>query len=404
MSEIDLKKERLFILILATVQFVHMVDFVVMMPLGPVLMEVFSISPAQFGALVSSYNFSAGIAGFIFGTIADRFERKKLLLLSMSGFFIGTMICGFAPTYSILLMGRIIAGIFGGVLNVLVFTMVTDLVPFERRGNAMGIIMGAFSVASVLGVPLGLTIADFYGWHWTFFFIAFFSLIICFLSFKVLPLFEPTQRNLNWGNVFKNYLNLMKRKDYLYAYSMIFLVAVSMFVLIPFLSPFAVKNIGIKATDLKYMYLVGGLCTVFTARWIGKATDKFGAKKMFMIVAALSLFPVILFTNAGPMTLVMYLLLSTLFMTIVSGRMIPCMTLISEVPELKERGSFMGLLNSIRSMGSASATLLAGFVIVESEMGTLLHFNWVGWLSIVVVLITVYMAFRMKIHRFSPHS
>lgn len=399
MSELDLKKERLFILILATVQFVHMVDFVVMMPLGPVLMEVFSISPAQFGALVSSYNFSAGIAGFIFGTIADRFERKKLLLLSMIGFFVGTIICGLAPTYAILLFGRIIAGIFGGVLNVLVFTMVTDLVPFERRGNAMGVIMGAFSVASVLGVPLGLTIADFFGWHWTFLFIALFSLIICLLAFKVLPLFLPTQRNLDWSSVFKNYLNLMKKREYLFAYLMIFLVAISMFVLIPFLSPFAVKNIGIKATDLKYMYLVGGLCTIFTARWIGRATDQFGAKRMFMIVAALSLFPVIIFTNAGPMSLILYLLMSTLFMTIVSGRMIPCMTLISEVPALKERGSFMGLLNSIRSMGSASATLLAGFIIVESDSGTLLNFDRVGWLSIIVVLITVIMAFKIKINQ-----
>ncbi|GAB4021190.1 MAG: MFS transporter [Bdellovibrio sp.] len=398
MSDESLKQEKLFIFILAAVQFAHMVDFVVMMPLGPVLMKDLSITPAQFGALVSSYNFSAGIAGFLFGTIADQFERKKLLSISMLGFITGTFLCGISELYFTLIMGRILAGIFGGVLNVLVFTMATDLVPFERRGKAMGVLMGAFSVASVIGVPLGLWIADYWGWNSTFRFIAFFSIFIIAASFLYLPLFPAKGLKLRWTTIIKNYLGLLKKADYLYSYLLIFLVAVSMFVLIPFLSPYAVKNIGIQATDLKYMYLVGGLSTVFTARLIGKSTDKHGAKKVFSHVVFGSLLPVALFTNAGHMNLFFYILMSTLFMTIVSGRMIPCMTMISEVPSQSERGSFMGLLNSIRSMGSAIATITAGFIISESADGSLIHFNTVGYISMIIAIITVFMTKRLRLH------
>lgn len=261
----------------------------------------------------------------------------------------------------------------------------------------MGVIMGAFSIASVLGVPLGLLVADFWGWSSTFIFIALFSLLIFALSF-MLPLFPANNRKSDFAVILKNYFSLLKKGNYAFSYLMIFLVAISMFVLIPFLSPYAVKNIGIQATDLKYMYLVGGLCTVFTAKWIGKMTDRFGARKVFAYVAISSIVPVVLFTNAGPMPLYLYIMMSTLFMTIVSGRMIPCMTLISEVPVGKERGSFMGLLNSIRSLGAATATLLAGFVISETSRGELEHFDRVGYISVVVVIITIAIAYRLRLH------
>ncbi|MCO4793883.1 MAG: MFS transporter, partial [Bacteriovoracaceae bacterium] len=187
MPQENLKQERVYVLLLAAIQFAHIVDFVVMMPLGPVLMKQFSISPAQFGGLVSSYNYAGAAAGILFGLIADRFARRTLLGWIMAGFIIGTFLCGLAPTFPLLLTARIFTGVFGGILNSVVLAIVTDLVPFQRRGTALGVVMSAFSVASVLGVPLGLTIADYMGWQWTFIFIASFSILIWVAALKILP-------------------------------------------------------------------------------------------------------------------------------------------------------------------------------------------------------------------------
>lgn len=391
----DLKIENKYVLILAAIQFAHIVDFVVLMPLGPTLMLDFGITPTQFGSIVSSYNFSAALSGLLFSTIADRYDRKRLLNIALVGFIFSTVLCGLAPSFVLLLSGRILTGIFGGVLNILVFALVTDLVPFQRRGKAMGTIMASFSVSSVVGIPIGLAIADAFSWHWTFFFIAFFSCFIAFYGYKVLPPSPATEKAKPAKEVLLRFLTMLKKADYLRAYSLILMSAMSMFLIIPFLSPYAVNNIGIQTYQLKYMYLVAGLCTVVTARMIGKLTDSHGALKLFSFLALISIIPVWIYTHTGPMSFSAYLLLSALFMTVVSGRMIPAMTMISEVPEVSERGTFMGLLNSIRSFGTASATLFAGLMISENATGQLVGFESVGYITIALTVISIYVASRV---------
>lgn len=391
----DIKTENKFVFILAAIQFAHIVDFVVLMPLGPTLMLDFGITPAQFGSLVSSYNFSAGAAGLLFSTIADRFDRKKLLNISMIGFVVGTILCGIASTFVLLLLSRILTGVFGGILNILVFALVTDLVPFERRGRAMGTVMASFSVASVLGIPVGLAIADVSSWHWTFFFIAAMGAVIGFLGFKTLPGQEVSTDRRPALEVLNRFWQLLKKPEYLRAYGLILMIAMSMFLLIPYLSPYAVNNMGIESSQLKYMYFVAGLCTVATARWIGKLTDRHGSLKIFSALAFMSTVPVWFYTHSGDIGFIPYLILSAFFMTIVSGRMIPVMTMVSEVPEASERGTFMGLLNSIRSFGTASATLIAGFLISESASGEMLGFGQVGYITIVMTILSVFVAARV---------
>lgn len=394
----DLKIENKYVFLLAAVQFAHIVDFVVLMPLGPTLMLDFNISPAQFASLVSSYNFSAGAAGLLFSTIADRFDRKKLLDLCMVGFIVGTILCGLAPTFSLLLAGRILTGVFGGVLNILVFALVTDLVPFARRGNAMGTVMASFSIASVVGIPIGLAIADAFSWHWTFFFIALVSTFIAVAGNRILPSSPGSQEAQPVKVVAMRFLNLLKKPEYVRAYSLILMSAMSIFLLVPFLSPYAVHNIGIESHQLKYMYFVAGLCTIVTAKVIGRLTDTRGSLLIFGSIALISIIPIWIFTHTGPMSFSAYLILSALFMTMVSGRMIPVMTMISEVPEIADRGTFMGLLNSIRSFGTASATLFAGLLITESETGELIGFENVGYLTIALTLCSIVIAQRVYHH------
>lgn len=384
-----------YILILAAIQFAHMVDFVVLMPLGPTLMEDLNIGPVQFGSLVSSYNFAGAAAGILFGFFADKFDRKKLLLASLAGFLVGTLLCGLAPSFSTLLAARMLTGVFGGILNGLIFAIISDLVPFERRGKAMGIVMSSFSVASVLGVPLGLAIADYSNWHNTFLFIVFFTLFIFIASALIFPnLTEHLEENepsfkLKLGQIFTNF-------SYIRSFVFIALVSGAMFLLIPFLSPYAVKNMGIATDQLKYMYLVGGLFTILTARLFGTLTDKIGPFKMFAIIVLISFIPIILFTHSGPISFGIYLCLGTFFMTMVSGRMIPCMTLVSEVPELRERGLFMSVLHSIRSFGSGTMTFVSGFIISEGATGKLKGFNYAGYLSVALGLATVFIAFYIS--------
>lgn len=388
-NEKAVSKERLYVFLLAAIQFTHIVDFVVMMPLGPTLMRVMDISPIQFASLVSSYNFSAAIAGVLYGIIADRFGRKKLLIACFIGFILGTLACGLTHEFEFLLLARIIAGAFGGVLNGIVFAITADLIPFHRRGAAMGVIMSSFSIASIIGVPIGLAISDSFGWQKTFWFIAAFGVPVAVASHFVFPNLKDHIKNKTPIEDLKRFGILLLNMKYLKAYFLIFLMALSSFSIIPFLSPYAVKNVGLAETDLKYIYLVGGLFTVVTSRLVGKASDRFGSFQVFSSLALFSFLPIYLYTTAPPMGLTLFLALSAFFMTVVSGRFIPVMTLASEVPESEDRGTFMGLLNSIRSLGSASATLVGGAIIIETQSGKLERFDMVGFFSMAVSLLAI---------------
>jgi multidrug resistance protein len=383
-------QELFFVLILAIVQFSHILDFVVIMPLGPTLMKDFSISPAAFAALVSSYNFSAAFSNILFGLIADSYDRKRLLLIFIIGFSIGTFWCFISESYYSLLASRIVAGAFGGVLSSIVFTIVTDIVPEERRGRAMGIVMSSFSVSSIIGIPIGLIISDNYGWQYCFLFI-FMIAIICFVlsAFYMPKLTDHLDNEVSKQNFLESLKTTVSNSIYLRSLVFMFLTSGSLFLLIPFLSPFAVKNMGIETFELKYMYLYGGLLTIGTARIFGVLTDKIGAFKLYIIVLCLAFVPILLFTHSGPTTFVKYIIMGALFMSFVSGRMIPCMTLLSTVPLLKDRGVFMSLLNSVRALGSASMTFLAGFIIMESSTGELVGFNYAGYLSILIGFVTI---------------
>lgn len=266
----------------------------------------------------------------------------------------------------------------------------------------MGVVMSSFSIASVLGVPLGLLVADHFGWQWTFFYIAGFSILVWLTALKVLPKLSDHIQKSNPIEVLKRYYQVGTQWNHVKAYSLIFLAAMTMFILIPFLAPYAVSNIGIKTHEIKYMYFFGGAATVMTARIFGKLTDRIGAFRMYAVLATVSILPVLIYTNAGPMSVFWYVMMGMFFMTIVSGRMIPCMTLISLVPEQKDRGTFMSVLNSVRSLGSATATLVGGLIIKETDQG-FVNFDKAGFVSIFLVILTIFIAKKVQSLHNSEH-
>lgn len=392
-----LRKERWYVIILAAIQIAHILDFVIMMPLGPRFMRVFNISPVEFSTLVSAYTFSAGIVGFFGALYADHFDRKKFLLFNFTGFIVGTFMCAIAPNFGSLLTARIIAGAFGGILNASVLSLVADLIPFQRRGQAMGVVMSAFSISSVLGVPTGLYIAQAFDWHGTFYFICAIGLIFWVLSLLILPSVKIQREPKTFMQNLMNFKSIVLQKDYLQSFTLTSVLGFGIFGVIPFISPYMVRNVGLTEEQLPLIYLVGGACTIISARFIGKLCDKVGSFKVFRVVAIISIFPIFALTNLpGGIPIWLALTVTSVFTMMGSGRFIPAMTIVSAVVKPQERGTFMSLENAARQLSSGAASQIAGFIIGSTAAGALTNYNYVGYIAIATSLVAIYIAFKIK--------
>lgn len=391
MSSQALKLENTRIMALSVIQFCHILDFVIMMPMGPIFMKEFSISPAEFGVLVSVYNFCAAPSNFLAAFLSDRFDRKKFLLTAFVGFIVSTAFCGMTSSYQTLVLARGFAGAFGGVLGAIVMAVVADLVPEERRGKATGTVMAAFSIASVMGVPIGLFIATKLNWQASFWFIAFLSIITFFISIKVIPnmkdhLHGPKKQ-------LKEQLKIFTEKRFIPSFLLILLLSFSAFLIIPFISPFVVKNLNFSETDVSYIYIIGGFFTIFSSRYVGIFSDKFGSLKVLYWVGILSSIPILIFTNLNSAPIWLVLITTTMFMTSVSGRFIPSMTMATMIPKSEERGIFMSFMISLRSLTTASAAYIVGVIVYEGSDGRLNNFEYAGFLSVFCLFLSFYFAY-----------
>ncbi len=396
-EQLALRKERWYVIILAAIQVAHILDFVIMMPLGPNFMRVFNISPVEFSTLVSAYTFSAGIVGFFGALYADHFDRKKYLLFNFAGFIIGTFMCAIAPNFAALLTARIIAGAFGGILNASVLSLVADLIPFQRRGAAMGVVMSAFSISSILGVPTGLYIANLFDWHAAFYFICIIGVIFWILSLIMLPSVKVRSEVKSFKDNLQNFKTILIQKDYLQSFSLTSVLGFGVFMIIPFISPYMVKNVGFREDQLPLIYLIGGMCTIVSARVIGKLCDKVGSFKVFRVVAAISIFPIYFLTNLPAGTeLWPALAVTTVFTMFGSGRFIPAMTIVSAVVKSEDRGTFMSLENAARQLSSGASSQIAGLIIGATAAGALTNYNIVGYVGIFTSLVGIYIAFKIK--------
>ncbi|MCB1317888.1 MAG: MFS transporter, partial [Leptospiraceae bacterium] len=385
------RRENLIVFILAALQFVHMLDFVIMMPLSPQFMNYFSISPAQFGLLVSAYTLAAGTSSLIGALFVDRFDRKTLVLILFSGFIVGTLCCALAPTYELFLAARVISGAFGGLMTALVLSIIGDVFPPERRGTATGLVMMAFSIVTVIGVPLGLLLNDLSSWHLPFFAIAGLGLAILPLAFRILPVLKG---HLETGPTSAlDTLRAIFREPHhwtVFAFSTTTIMAA--FLIIPYLAAYLVGNTGLSENHLKHVYGVGGLFTLFTARAIGRCADRYGKDRVFIAVAALSTIPILTMTHVGELAFPVMLVLSTLFFILVSGRMVPGLALITGSIVPRFRGSFMSVNSSIQQFAMGLASFGSGLILTKGPGQSLLHFNYVGYLSVISTMLCIYFA------------
>lgn len=386
------RQEKYILTILAAINFCHILDFVIMMPLGPQLVRVFNVDPHQFGLLVSSYTLAAGVSGFLSSFVIDQFDRKKTLLFFFIGFSLGTIACAASRSYPILLLARTFTGAFGGVLGSIVLAIVSDVINAERRGSALGVIMGAFSLASVLGVPFALSLAGRYDWHAPFMFLGVVSLL---LSFFVALRLQPLKSHLKDAhlihekNLFSAIQSVITSSTQKAALVFTFCLVIGQFFVIPFMSSFFVLNGGLPESKLPLIYLFGGIVSMTASPLFGRLADRHGKRKLFLVGALASIFPIWIITHLGPSSVPVILLSSCAFFLVMSGRMVPAMALISTVPPPRNRGSFMSIQSSVQQFATSLGSYLSGLIVIRTQSGQLEHYSWAGMCSILFTLIAI---------------
>ncbi|WP_213775515.1 MFS transporter [Bradyrhizobium sp. dw_78] len=375
--------------LLALVQFTVILDFIIMSPLGAIIMPALGITAGQFGIAVSAYAFSAGISGVLAAGFADRFDRKRLLVFFYIGFATGTALCALAPNYHLLLLGRIVTGLFGGVVGSIVLAIVTDLFPLHLRGRVMGFVQTAFAASQVLGIPVGLFLSNHWNWH-----VAFGALVGLALATiaAVLMLMEPVNGHLRLKqdrNAFRHLIATVGQPRYTLAFAVTTLLATGGFMLMPFSSAYTVHNLGIDIVHLPTIYLVSGMFSIFTGPLVGRASDRFGKFPTFVFGSAISVVMVTIYTHLGHVTLTTAIIVNVLMFVGIFSRMIPSQALISAIPEPSQRGSFSAVSASLQQLSGGLGSVLAAAIIAQNADGSLQHFDRLGYIVVATSILSL---------------
>jgi len=392
------KTERTIIFLLAAINFTQVLDFVNMVPLSIYLIPSLHISAFQFSTLVASYSISAFFSGIIAALLIDRHDRKASLLIAFTGFLIGSFACGIAPNYVTLLIARIISGTFGGLLGAQLYSIVADIFSYERRGRAMGIVMSAFAIASVIGIPLSLLLTNVFNsnWHLPFLANGFVGLLLLPLMLKYLPSMKGHITTHSSPTIFGSLTSPMKIGIQRSALIFSCLFMFGHFLVIPFIPSYLEFNKGFTKLQIPLILLCGGLTSFAAAIYLGRFSDKKGKLPIFLWSVLISLFLVVILTDMPSMNILGVLLFFGLLFMVVTSRIVMAQSMISNVVSQNQRGSFMSVNGSMQQLGQGMASLIAG-VIVKTNRTThqLSNYNWVGYLSIAVLIVAVLIGNRI---------
>jgi len=382
--------------LMAFLQFAVILDFMIMSPLGAVIMPALDITPRQFGLAVSAYAFSAGSAGFLAAGFADRFDRKRLLLFFYAGFIVGTLWCGLAQTFPTLLAARIVTGLFGGVIGSVLMAIITDLFAVNQRGRVMGVVQSAFAASQVLGLPVGLYLSNHGTWHTPFLAIAAFGVVGgLVIALRLKPVADHLAIKQEHSPLAHLFHTVMEPR-YAFAFGTTALLTTGGYMLMPFGSAFSVHNLGISLSDLPTIYLVTGLCTIFFAPTIGRVTDKVGRMPVFFVGTAITVTTVVFYTHLGVTPLPELIAVNVIMFLGIFSRMIPYQTLISTLPEPVQRGSFNAVNSAVQQLGGGLASLVAAQLITAEPDGHLVGMPLVGYVVIGTSVISATLTWRIN--------
>jgi predicted MFS family arabinose efflux permease len=390
--------QKLVIGILALTQFTVVLDFMVMSPLGDILMKSLDITPKQFGIAVSSYAFSAGIAGLLAAGFADKYDRKKLLLFFYVGFILGTLFCALAPTYELLVAARIITGLFGGVIGSIGMAIITDIFAIDQRGRVMGVVQMGFAASQVLGIPIGLYLANIWGWHAPFLMIVGLSILI---ALAVMQGLKPVTKHLELKterNVFEHFRHVLVMKNYQIAFAGTALLSVGGFLMMPFGSAFAINNLNITQEQLPMVFMVTGVSSIVIMPIVGRLSDKFDKFKVFAFGSIWAMIMTAVYTNMTPVPLWVILIMNILLFAGIMSRMIPSTSLMTAIPEMQDRGAFMSINSSLQQIAGGIASIVAGLIIVQKDRySPLEHYPTLGIISIVIMFLCLWLVYRVNV-------
>ncbi len=391
------RDELLLLLMLASVQFTSIVDFMVVMPLGPQLMRTLHITARQFALNVSSYTIAAGVAGILASTLMDRFGRKAAFLTLYAGFLVGTLLCGLAQTYATLLAARVATGMFGGILGGMALAIVGDVFPENKRGRATGVLMSAFALASVVGVPVGIYLGNRYDWHAPFLVLAALGLPVLFASFRLLP---PLRGHLQEGPhapLLARLAETFSHANHLRAFALIGTMMLGAFAVIPFISVYLVRNLGVAETSLPVIFVTGGLLSLVGAPLVGRLADRHGKLIVFRVVASISAVLIVVVTHLPPLPLLVIAAITGTMMLTNAGRMVAAMAMVTGSVEPARRGGFMSANSAVQHISTGLAAYIGGWIIGDNPADQPIpHFDTVGFIAVAATIVSIWVAGRVR--------
>lgn len=367
------------------------------MPMGDIFIKLFEINAHQYSYLVASYAIGAVLSSVLAFLYLDRFDRKTSLIFLYAGFVAGTLFCGFADSFEVLVASRFVTGAFGGVIGALAFAVASDLYQFEERGRAMGILMGAFSAASALGVPFGLYLAATYSWRMPFWVLGGLGMVLLVLSIWKFPSIKSHLHLEHEVSVKRTVSLLISDANQLNALLLGMVLVLGHFIIIPFISPYMIRNVGFTQLDVTKIFLFGGVAMVFSAPLADRLTDKYGVMRIFTVAIVLSFIPTIAITHMGANPIWYALIFTTLFFILASSRMIPANTMITASVGQENRGSFMSMKSALQQLAIAAASLISGLVVYIGRDGLYHRYHLLAYISIFFCLISIWLCARLKV-------
>ena len=389
--------QALVIVLIALTQFTVVLDFMVMSPLGDMLMKSMELNTKQFGLAVSVYAFSAGTSGLLTAGFADRFDRKKLLLFFYVGFIVGTLFCGLANSYVLLIAARIITGLFGGVIGSISLAIVADLFPLQQRGRAMGFIQMGFGASQVLGIPISLYIANHWGWQSPFLMIVGLATIIwTFVMLKLQPITKHLELKTE-KTAIKHLWHTLRLRDYRTGFLLTALLSIGGFMMMPWGSAFAVNNLNVSYGQLPLLFMASGIAALIVMPLIGKLSDKIDKAKLFTVAALSMMVIIVIYTNLTPVSFLLIITLNILMMTAIMSRIVPAMALVSALPKMQDRGAFMSINSSLQQIAGGVAAAVGGMIVVQkTKTSPLQHYDTLGYVIVVIIILNIIQLYRVS--------
>ncbi|HEV7620924.1 MAG TPA: MFS transporter [Flavisolibacter sp.] len=389
--------QKLVIALLAITQFTVILDFMIMSPLGDMLMKSMDITTSRFGLAVSGYAFSAGLSGLLTAGFADKFDRKKLLLFFYGGFCIGTLCCGIANTYPLLLTARIITGLFGGVIGSISLAIMADLFALEQRGRAMGFIQMGFGASQVLGIPISLYIANRWGWQSPFLMV--FGLVILIMMIIVIKM-RPVTDHLKVQrdtSALSHLWHAFSKRNHRIGFTATALLSIGGFMMMPFGSAFAINNLKVTQQQLPFLFMMAGVGSLVFMPLLGKLSDKIDKFRLFTIATIYMMVMVVVYTHLTPVPFWIIVALNILMMAGILGRMVPSSALMTAVPDLQDRGAFMSINSSLQQIAGGIAAAVAGLIVVQkTRYSPLEHYSTLGWIIVGTSILAIILIYRVS--------